>query len=125
MKKIICIMIALACLMTSACSYFNIGDEYTVTFDYRDGRESEQGVFAFVVQRPRDPTREGHVFDGWYTDTEYTTPFDFNSRPSSDVTLYAKWLKDPFALINDVSDNLLEATVKTLTDVDYSNNNVA
>lgn len=112
MKKIICTLIALACLLTTACSYLAIGDEYTVSFDYRDGREIVQEVFTFVAKRPQDPLREGYAFDGWYTDTEYTSPFDFNSRLSSDVTLYAKWLEDPFALVNGITDKLLTATVK-------------
>ena len=41
------------------------------------------------VQPPVLPDDRG--FAGWYTNTEYTSQWDFNFPPPSDVTLYAKW----------------------------------
>ena len=37
-------------------------------------------------------TKDGYVFDGWYTDMELTKPFDFNEKITSSITLYAKWI---------------------------------
>jgi len=28
---------------------------------------------------PKDPTREGYTFGGWYADSECTTPYDFTA----------------------------------------------
>ncbi len=38
-------------------------------------------------------TRDGYVFDGWYKDVALTEPFDFNTKITSNITLYAKWTK--------------------------------
>ncbi|WP_207653247.1 cell wall-binding repeat-containing protein, partial [Peptostreptococcus faecalis] len=40
------------------------------------------------------PTKLNYKFDGWYTDKEFTKPFDFNTPINSAITLYAKWTKD-------------------------------
>ncbi len=42
---------------------------------------------------PDDLTNDGYKFDGWYTDSEMTQPFDFSQPIKSDVHIYAKWTK--------------------------------
>ena len=42
---------------------------------------------------PDDLTNDGYKFDGWYTDSEMTKPFDFSQPIKSDVHIYAKWTK--------------------------------
>lgn len=72
------------------------GSEYTVTFDSMGGREVlpitvDAGTYA---EKPDNPTREGHVFKGWYLDLENTEcgAFLFDETPiTSDITLYALW----------------------------------
>ncbi len=44
--------------------------------------------------QPTDPTRNGYIFMGWYTDKECLTKFDFNTPITADITLYAKWVKN-------------------------------
>ena len=44
------------------------------------------------VTNPADPTKEDHVFLGWYVDAECKTPFAFASTAiTKDTVLYAKW----------------------------------
>lgn len=43
---------------------------------------------------PSDPTRSSYVFDGWYVDQAYTTPFVSTVFPSSNITVYAKWVEE-------------------------------
>jgi uncharacterized repeat protein (TIGR02543 family) len=52
---------------------------------------------------PSDPTRTNYVFDGWYVDQAYTVPFVSTVFPSSDITVYAKWVAEvnPADLIMD------------------------
>ena len=69
---------------------------HTVTFD--GNAADAENVPAPVsvragelLENPTNPTREGYTFDGWYIDSFCTTPFDFKSPVTSDVTLYARW----------------------------------
>ena len=43
------------------------------------------------VRKPTNPTREGYVFGGWYTDVALTEPYDFTRTVSMRLTLFAKW----------------------------------
>ena len=36
--------------------------------------------------------REGHTFEGWYADKEYTTPWNFNNAITSNTKIWAKWI---------------------------------
>ena len=38
------------------------------------------------------PTKEEYIFGGWYIDSEYVTAYVFNTMPSTDIILYAKWV---------------------------------
>ncbi|MBR4295716.1 MAG: InlB B-repeat-containing protein [Clostridia bacterium] len=46
-----------------------------------------------LVFNPEFPSREGYSFDGWYTDSARTTPFQ-NKAITDNLTLYAKWTKE-------------------------------
>lgn len=48
----------------------------------------KEGMKAAV---PKDPSREGYVFAGWYTDNGYTTSFNFDNPIMSTTVIYAKW----------------------------------
>ena len=71
---------------------------YTVTFNTDGGsavasQTVEQGQKA---TRPSTaPTKSGYTFDDWYTDTTYTTKFNFSNAITSDTTVYAKWTLIP------------------------------
>ena len=36
-------------------------------------------------------TREGFEFMGWYLDSDFVNPYDINTMPADNLTLYAKW----------------------------------
>lgn len=42
-----------------------------------------------IPVRPDDPTKSGYYFMGWYTDQEYTTPYQFDYPLGTSTTLYA------------------------------------
>ncbi len=54
-----------------------------------------------VIAEPTT-TRDGYIFAGWYTDSEFTKPFDFSTPIKSSLNLYAKWIEDG----TGVSDNI-------------------
>lgn len=68
---------------------------FTVTFDTTGGSEVEavSVLNGKSVSKPvSDPTREGYVFLGWYTDAQFTSPYLFGAQPvTGDLTLYARW----------------------------------
>ena len=43
------------------------------------------------VPEPYDPEKAGYTFDGWYSDKELTTPYNFSEKVTKDLILYAKW----------------------------------
>lgn len=58
-------------------------------------------VYGDVLVAPANPTKDGFVFDGWYTDKELTNKYDFSQKVTKSFTLYAKWaVKNPFIDVN-------------------------
>ena len=54
------------------------------------------------------PNRQGYTFAGWYTDTDFTTAWNFanDTMPDNNLTLYAKWTKNPnHTSLNTVNNN--------------------
>ena len=41
--------------------------------------------------KPDDPSEDGWIFRGWYTDAACTNAFDFSAPITSNIALYAKW----------------------------------
>ena len=57
---------------------------------------------------PAAPTRQGYTFAGWYTDTAFTMAWSFanDTMPDNNLTLYAKWTKNPnHTSLNTVNNN--------------------
>lgn len=40
------------------------------------------------------PSKEGYIFEGWYRDPEYTTPFGEKDLVRKNLTLYGKWMEN-------------------------------
>ena len=55
--------------------------------------ETSEFTLGEWIDEPTAPTREGYVFDGWFTDADAQTKFSFNSRCEADTSLYAGWRK--------------------------------
>ena len=67
--------------------------KYTVTFNTNGGttvaaQKIESGKTA---TEPTAPTKDGYIFGGWFTDSNFATAFTFSTAIKSDITLYAKW----------------------------------
>lgn len=77
---------------------------HTVTFDTNGGSiiEKVSVVSGEPVSAPESPKKEGYIFTGWYSDSNLTIAYDFNSPVTEDITLYAKWIK---IADNDDSDD--------------------
>lgn len=69
----------------------------TVTFDNGDGTSSLMYVAdqagGTLINPPREPTRSGYVFEGWYKDRDHVVAWNFASnRVTTNMVLYANWV---------------------------------
>ena len=48
-------------------------------------------AYNYKLTKPNDPTKDYHMFTGWYLDKETTLLFDFETLVTTDITLYAGW----------------------------------
>ena len=72
--------------------YYDL-DFHTLTFDTMGGSKiaPETVRHGLTVAKPKDPVNGGYIFDGWYTDKTYRTPYNFATPLTQDTTIYAKW----------------------------------
>ena len=67
---------------------------YAVTFETNGGSTIAPQIVVSggKATTPTAPTKTDHTFDGWYSDSNLTTPYDFNSGTiTAATTIYAKW----------------------------------
>ncbi|MDE7213346.1 MAG: InlB B-repeat-containing protein, partial [Anaeroplasmataceae bacterium] len=72
-------------------------EKVKVTFNTNEGSaisDAEVSVGSKVT-RPKNPTKEGYIFIGWYTDAELKNEYNFNTEVKTALTLYAKWEVKP------------------------------
>ena len=66
---------------------------YRVEFNVNGGTyvNLQNVQYNSTVSKPADPTLNHKVFGGWYTDAACTTAYNFNTKVTKAMTLYAKW----------------------------------
>lgn len=67
---------------------------YTVKYETNGGSviTDEIVVNGKTLSKPADPTKADHIFVGWYTDSDFKTPFAFGTQPiTANTTVYAQW----------------------------------
>ena len=69
--------------------------QYTVTFETNGGNKinSVKVNKNGTLSKPTEPTKDGYTFDGWYSDKECKTSYDFGANVTKPITLYAKWVE--------------------------------
>ena len=83
-------------------------DFYAATFKVRFSTgedtisvEDQAVTYPEAVTRPKDPTKTGYTFGGWYTDEACTNAYDFSQPVTKDMTLYAKWTINTYTVSFD------------------------
>ncbi len=83
--------------------------EHTVTFHPNNGQNNSTQTVTdgSKLTKPADPAKSGYKFDGWYTDSDLKTAYDFSKVVTSDMDLYAKWTKveTPVTPVTPVEDH--------------------
>ena len=83
------------------------GDRCTISYQSNGGSAvpSQSFVVGSLIGLLPKPERAGYTFAGWYSDEGLTTPFADNSNmPAHNITLYAKWTANTYAVTFDVND---------------------
>ncbi len=67
---------------------------YTVSFNTNGGSTINKAtvIEGEKVEKPADPTKKGYLFNDWYLNDK---KYNFSDKVTSDLTLEAKWEKDP------------------------------
>lgn len=91
--------------------------QYTVQFDTDGGSKVENQKITknSKVEEPATPTKNGFTFEGWYTDKDFTTLYDFETEVTKGFTLYAKWTEE--TKTDDEQDNVTDSTELWFDDV--------
>ena len=68
-------------------------NQYTMIFESNGGSDvlSIEVDYDTLVNQPVNPEMEHYIFTGWYEDSELLTTFDFSSKITDNITLYAGW----------------------------------
>ena len=87
--------------------------KHTVVFDTGDGSvvdpiEVDDGD---VIANLPVPTLDNYDFAGWYTDASYTVAFTNTTPIIEDKVVYAKWIVNPVAQMDDINYPTLEAAI--------------
>ncbi|WP_256759466.1 InlB B-repeat-containing protein [Cohnella sp. WQ 127256] len=79
---------------------------YTVTFNSNGGALVSVLTVSYnsLVTTPDDPTKPGYMFEDWYTDAGFTTPFLFTTPITGNTTLYANWTPNSYAVTFDSNE---------------------
>lgn len=94
----ICISVVFGIVAVSACA--SDDKYYTVVFDTDGGSAIQQQsvVEGGVAVKPaKDPTKEGYIFAGWFSDAEKTEEYIFSATVTENITIYAKWTENSTA----------------------------
>ena len=73
-------------------------ESHIVKFDLNNGKTDgpapQEIKHGEKATKPADPSDEGWIFEGWYSDAELTTEYDFSAPIMADIKLFAKWTED-------------------------------
>ena len=87
-----------------------------VNFNSMGGSEVPSQVLeSGVVEKPENPTKEGYIFDDWYTSSNngetLESVFDFDTPIEKDLTLYAKWTPISYTVKFDANNENATGTM--------------
>ena len=98
--------------------------DVTVTFKMNDGTDNNYSDVLTIkenetIESPTEnPIRDGYKFTGWYTTSEATTAFDFNTRITDSLVLYAGWEE------SNIVVDILKSSDLSATSTKYVESNV-
>ncbi len=71
--------------------------EYTIEYFLDGGENNKDNSSSFSIDKPfiqlKPPSKDGAYFMGWFSDAEYTVPFEFDGV-LKDLNVYAKFISE-------------------------------
>mgnify|MGYP004509674049 CR=1 FL=1 len=70
-------------------------NEYTVKVETNGGSAvgDMKVLYGKTIKEPTS-NKEGYTLEGWYTDKDFKTQWNFNDAVKTNMTLYAKWIEN-------------------------------
>jgi len=101
--------------------------KHTIAFNYNDGTEyvvEKQVMYDQLLTNSvliPEPKRDGYAFNGWFLDSECSTPVIMNTKITSDMVLYASWDLMHYTIslnnapVTDHPGNVIDFTIESST----------
>ena len=97
-------------------SYVRYEPTLMVTFDYGTLGSETKTVFKDETVTPPAPAFAGKVLVGWYTDSNFTTEFNFSDAITANKTIYAKFTAAVAKIEKTGTSGLVDTYTITYTD---------
>lgn len=84
-------------------------NQYTVSFDSNGGSAVTSITDDYgtdISSFFEEPTKTGYNFTGWYSDSELTKLYTFDTIPGSDITIYAGWSPIEYSITYNLDGGL-------------------
>ena len=80
-----------------------------------DGRQIDKQTIRYqsTSTAPSNPTKTGYSFVGWYTNSSFTTKFDFTKAICEDVTIYGKFEINKYSVDYNLNQGKFSSGVDT------------
>ena len=93
---------------------------YTITYNLDGGRNSTSNPSSYTITSNTitfaEPTKNGYTFDGWYTDSKYTTPItEITSGSYGDVEIFAKWVINTYSITYHMPEGAIHSNITQYT----------
>lgn len=93
---------------------------YTITYNLDGGRNSTSNPSSYTITSNTitfaEPTKNGYTFDGWYTDSKYTTPItEITSGSYGDVEIFAKWVINTYTITYHMPESATHSNITQYT----------
>lgn len=115
MKRIISVLLIFIIIATTLSGCFALpgADGYKRVNFYVDGEPyaSRSVASGSVIPMPNEPIKENHIFVGWYTDSIFSTEFDFSTPIYTNINLHAKFVLDAVSVTNMATFELMHSVV--------------
>ncbi len=90
--------------------YYNSSGETTIVYHEAQNIDLYAHWSNGTLENMPQPTRVGYIFDGWYTDTTYTTKIENGYSVEADIELYAHWIPKTYTITLDNNKASIEGT---------------